>query len=110
MKDCIFCRIIKHEVPAEIVYEDQELIAFPDINPDAPIHILIVPKQHIESLNELEASDTLLAGKILRLAGKIAKEKGIDKSGYRVRINTGPDAGQIIKHLHVHLVGGKKLS
>jgi len=110
MENCIFCKIAKQEIPTQIIYEDDEIVAFPDINPDAPVHILILPKRHIESLNQLEVSDIPLVGKMILIAKQIAEEKGIAESGYRIRINTGPDAGQIINHLHLHLVGGKKLS
>lgn len=106
---CIFCDIINKKSPANILYEDDEMIAFPDINPSAPVHILIIPKKHIKSANELEAKDQALLGKMILTAKKLAKENKIDQSGYRLVINTGKDSGQIIEHLHLHLLGGKKL-
>jgi len=106
---CIFCDIINKKSPAKILYEDDEIIAFPDINPSAPVHILIIPKKHIKSANELEAENQVLLGKMILTAKKLAKENKIDQSGYRLVINTGKDGGQIIEHLHLHLLGGKKL-
>lgn len=109
MEDCIFCKIIKKEIPSNIVYEDEEIIAFKDIKPIAPIHILVVPKKHILSLVELEKEDEILIGKIYTVINKIAKEQGVSKSGYRVIVNCGQDGGQMVGHLHFHLLGGKKL-
>ena len=103
MEECIFCKIINKEVKSDIVYEDKDIIAFKDINPGAPVHILIVPKIHISSLNELK--DKNLAGKMLLIAKKIAKMFNVDKSGYKLIINTGKGAGQLIEHLHMHLLG-----
>ena len=105
MEDCIFCRIINKEQPADIVYEDDNIIAFKDINPAAPIHILIVPKKHIISVNHLEAKDKTLMGNLVLVARKIAKEKSL--AGYKISINVGRDGGQIVDHLHLHLLGGK---
>ena len=106
---CIFCDIANKKSPAKILYEDDEILAFPDINPSAPVHILIIPKKHIKSANELEAENQVLLGKMILTAKKLAKENKIDQSGYRLVINTGKDGGQIIEHLHLHLLGGKKL-
>ena len=106
---CIFCNIVNKKSPAKIIYEDDKIIAFPDINPSAPVHILIIPKKHIKSANELKAEDQALLGKMILTAKKLAKENKIDQSGYRLVINTGKDGGQIIEHLHLHLLGGKKL-
>ena len=105
--DCIFCKIINNEIPSTKVYEDDKIIAFNDINPIAPIHVLIVPKVHIESLMELE--DNELLSHILEVIKKIAKEQNIDKDGFRVVTNIGENAGQQVKHLHFHIIGGKKL-
>lgn len=102
---CIFCQIINKELPSTIIYEDQEIIAFNDINPVADVHILIVPKKHIDSVMELQAEDEVLAGKLLRIAHKIAQEKGL--KGYKLQFNVGKEGGQIIFHLHLHLLGGK---
>lgn len=110
MSDCLFCKIIKGEINSKKVYEDKNVFAFEDINPQAPIHILIVPKKHISSLNDLNEEDKEIVGDIFLAAKKIAKEKNIDKSGYRTVFNTGPDAGQAVFHLHLHLLGGRKFS
>ena len=109
MEDCIFCKIIKKEIPSDIVYEDEEIIAFKDINPAAPIHILVIPKKHIPSLVELEKSDEPLIGKIYSVINKIAEMQGVKDKGYRVIVNCGEDGGQEVKHLHFHILAGKKL-
>ena len=109
MEDCIFCKIIKKEIPSSIVYEDNEIIAFKDIHPVAPIHILVIPKKHIESLIDIDKEDELLIGKIYAVINKIAKQEKIDEKGFRVVVNCGEDGGQEVKHLHYHLLGGKKL-
>ncbi len=109
MDDCIFCKIIKKEMPAEIVYEDSQIIAFKDIQPASPIHILVIPKKHIPSLVELKKEDEILIGKIYSVINIIANNQGIDKKGYRVIVNCGIDGGQEVGHLHFHLLAGKKL-
>ena len=109
MEDCLFCKIVKGEVPSTKVYEDEEILAFKDINPVAPVHILVIPKKHIASLNEVETQDQMLIGKIFTTIKKIAKEQGIAENGYRVIANCGEDGGQEVKHLHFHILGGKKL-
>ena len=109
MEDCIFCKIIKREIPSEIVYEDSEIIAFKDIQPEAPIHILVVPKKHISSLAELTKEDETLIGKIYGVINQIAKEQGVLQKGYRVIVNCGKDGGQTVGHLHFHLLAGTKL-
>ena len=109
MEDCVFCKIIKGEIPSTKVYEDEEILAFKDINPVTPVHILVIPKKHIESLNEIEQEDQMLIGKIFTVIKKIAKEQGIAEYGYRVIANCGEDGGQEVKHLHFHILGGKKL-
>ena len=109
MNDCLFCKIVNKEIKVDIEYEDSDILAFFDIDPKAPIHILIIPKKHIPSLNELTEGDQLIAGKILIVAKKLAKKYNLDKSGYRVVTNTGRDAGQTVNHLHFHLLGGKEL-
>ncbi len=109
MDDCIFCKIIKKEIPANIVYEDEEILAFRDINPVAPVHILVIPKKHIESILELKKEDEVLVGKIYTVINKIAEQEKIDKNGFRIIVNCGEDGGQEVKHLHFHLIGGKKL-
>lgn len=109
MNNCIFCKIIKKEIPSTIVYEDNEILAFRDINPVAPVHILVIPKKHISYLIDLEKEDELLIGKIYTVINKIAKQEEIDKKGFRVIVNCGEDGGQEVKHLHFHILGGKKL-
>jgi len=107
--ECIFCKIANKEMPAEIIYEEGEIIAFKDANPVAPIHLLIIPKKHILSVNHLAEEDKELIGELFLVAQKLAREYGIDKSGYRLIFNIGKDAGQTVDHLHLHLIGGKKL-
>lgn len=109
-EECIFCRIIRKEVPSQPIHEDHDLLAFPDQNPVAPVHVLVVPKEHMVNLNEAGAKDVAILGKMLRLAARIANEKGVAESGYRVVINNGEDGGQIVGHLHLHVIGGKALS
>lgn len=109
MEDCLFCKIIKGDIPSTKVYEDEFVYAFKDINPEAPVHILVVPKKHIKSMNEIEEIDENLIGKIFLAIKKIAKEQGISEQGYRVISNCGKDAGQTVMHLHFHILGGRKL-
>lgn len=108
MEDCIFCKIIKGEIPSSKVYEDDEILAFNDINPAAPIHILVIPKKHIKSLADMENGDEVLVGKIYNVINKIAEEKGFKEAGYRVLVNCGKDAGQEVMHLHFHILAGQK--
>ena len=105
MADCIFCKIASGEIPAQIVYKDDEFVAFRDINPQAPVHILIIPRKHIPKL--YDTNDEKLLGKMLVLANEIAKKEGISEDGYRIVINTNRNAGQSIDHLHLHLLGGR---
>lgn len=109
MTDCIFCKIINHEIPADFVYEDKDIVAFYDIKPKAKTHILIVTRKHIDSINEIEEADTELIGRLFLVAKKIAKEEGISESGYRLVFNVGRGAGQAVFHLHLHLLGGANL-
>lgn len=109
MEDCLFCKIIRGEIPSTKVYEDEEILAFKDINPAAPIHILVIPKKHIKSLVELEKEDEILIGKIYTVINKIAEEQGVKEKGYRVIVNCGKDGGQEVEHLHFHLLAGKPL-
>ena len=109
MDDCLFCKIIKKEIPSKVVYEDDTVLAFRDINPVAPVHILVIPKKHIGSLAELTNEDEAIVGKIYTIINKIAKQEGIAEKGFRVIVNCGEDGGQEVKHLHFHLLGGKKL-
>jgi len=110
MADCIFCKISNGEAPATIRYEDEEIVAFDDINPKAPIHVLIVSREHIESTLELTANEDELVGKMVRVATSIARKEGIDEEGFKLVINTGKNAGQLVDHLHLHLLGGKTLN
>lgn len=110
MEDCIFCKIINKEIPSKILYEDDLIVGFEDINPETPVHVLIVPKKHIISLKDIEEEDINLIGHIHLIAAKIAVKYGIEKTGYRVLTNCGCDAGQTISHLHFHLLGGRKLN
>jgi histidine triad (HIT) family protein len=107
--DCVFCKIASGEIPAKIIYRDDEVFAFPDINPVTPVHILVLPIKHIASLAEMKDKETPLVGKMVRAANQIAREQGIAKSGYRLTINSGADAGQLVPHLHIHLMGGRPL-
>lgn len=109
MDDCIFCKIIKGEIPSEKVYEDEEILAFKDINPATPIHVLVIPKKHISTLMEIAQEDSELVAKIMQAIQKVAKQLGIDKSGFRLIANCGPDSGQEVMHIHFHLLAGKKM-
>lgn len=109
MSDCLFCKIVKREIPASIIYEDDRVLAFNDINPQGPTHVLVVPKQHITSLNELTADDDAIVGEVVRRAAAIAKERGISAGGFRAVFNTNRDAGQTVFHIHLHLIGGRAL-
>lgn len=106
--DCLFCRIIRREIPATIVREDEHTLAFRDIDPKAPTHILVIPKTHVASLNE--ASDAPMLGRLLLAARDLAKAEGIESSGYRTVVNTGGDAGQTVHHVHLHLLGGRSMN
>jgi len=110
MADCLFCKIIAREIPASIVYEDERLIAIKDINPQAPTHLLLVPKRHIPTLNDLAAGDDQIVGELVRRAAAIAKDQGIDAGGFRTVFNTNRDAGQTVFHIHLHLIGGRSLA
>lgn len=106
---CIFCKIVSNEAKATVVYRDEQVTAFRDIHPVAPTHILIVPNKHIESVSGLSPEDEPLMGHLVRVAGMLAREEGIDKSGYRLITNTGVDGGQTVFHLHLHLIGGQRM-
>lgn len=110
MTDCIFCNIISGQIPSEIVFESDAVIAFRDINPNAKVHILIIPKEHIEPMEDITMKEATVFGDILMAAKKIAESEGIDKSGFRLVMNAGSDSGQEVAHLHVHLLGGQKLT
>ena len=107
---CLFCRIVAGEIPSDIVYQDEEFLAFRDIEPQAPTHLIIVPKTHITSLAELTEQQQGFIGRLIILAQKLAEREGIAERGYRLAINCGPEGGQVVPHLHFHLIGGRKLS
>jgi len=107
-RSCIFCRIARGEIPAQMVANNKEIAAFKDLNPQAPVHILIIPKKHITSLDD--ATDSDLLGRMMTLAAAIARQEKIAKSGYRTVINTGADGGQSVDHLHIHLLGGRQMA
>lgn len=106
---CLFCRIASHEANARVVYEDDEFVAFHDIRPQAPTHVLVIPRKHVQSLDHADEKDEALLGKLLLRTRAIARTLGLAKGGYRVVINTGEDAGQSVPHVHAHLVGGRSL-
>jgi histidine triad (HIT) family protein len=109
MEECLFCKIIKKEIPSEMVYQDDLVTVFKDINPVAPVHLLIVPNQHIPSVREITPEHEILIGKMFSAAKTVGESSGIEESGYRLIINSGPDARQEIFHLHMHLLGGGKM-
>jgi histidine triad (HIT) family protein len=110
MSNCLFCKIIAREIPASIVYEDERLLAFNDINPQGPTHVLVVPKRHIATLNDVADGDDPIVGEMVRRAAAIAKARGIDAGGFRIVFNTNRDAGQTVFHIHLHLIGGRGLA
>ncbi|MBM3858591.1 MAG: histidine triad nucleotide-binding protein [Verrucomicrobia bacterium] len=110
MADTIFAKIIAKQIPATIVYEDEQALAFRDIGPKAPVHILVIPKKEIARIADATAADEALLGRLLTVANEVARNEGIDKSGYRLVINNGKDAGESVPHLHVHLLGGRALT
>ncbi len=110
MNDCLFCKIIKGEIPSKKVYEDEYVYAFWDISPTAPVHILVIPKKHISTLNDVDNENSQTIAKIYEAIPKIAKEQGIDENGYRVVSNCNKDAGQTVFHIHFHLIGGRELA
>jgi histidine triad (HIT) family protein len=108
--DCIFCKIAAKEIPAKLVYEDREVVAFRDINPVAPTHILIIPRAHVETINDLKAGHNELVGKMHLVAAELARREKLSERGYRLVWNCGPEAGQAVFHIHLHLVGGRKMA
>lgn len=110
MSDCLFCKIIRREIPGAIVYEDDRVLAFNDINPQAPTHVLIVPKRHVATLNDLTPEDDGIVGELVRCAAGIAKTRGFSAGGYRTVFNTNREAGQTVFHIHLHLLAGRTLT
>jgi len=108
--DCIFCQIVDGKISADIVYQDEEVLTFRDINPVAPTHLLIIPKKHIPSLAHLPDVETTLIGHMVKVANQLARERGVAESGYRLVINSGEQGGQVVPHLHMHLLSGRRLS
>jgi histidine triad (HIT) family protein len=108
MSDCLFCKIVNGTIPAAKLFEDQNIVAFADINPQSPTHVLVIPKKHIASLNAAGPEDTLLLGQLLEFAAKTASQSGLNK-GYRLAINTGEYGGQTVDHLHIHVLGGRQM-
>ena len=109
-RNCVFCRIAGGELPAHVVHETNELIAFADLNPQAPTHILVIPKRHIRAVDALDPGDAEIAGKLLIAAARVAEQVGMGEAGYRVVTNVGEDGGQTVPHLHLHLLGGRPMS
>lgn len=110
MADCIFCKIAEGKIPAKMVYEDENVIAFNDINPQMPVHVLIIPREHIPTTNDIVPSQAELVGKMVIAAAKIAKEQNLSERGYRLVFNCNSDAGQAVFHIHLHLLGGRGMS
>jgi len=108
--DCLFCNIINKKIPASILFEDDDVIAFEDIMPQAPVHFLVIPKKHIATLNDIEETDSAIIGKLPIVASKIAKKKGLDQSGYRVVMNCNEDGGQTVYHIHMHVLAGRQMT
>ena len=107
--DCIFCQIVQRDIPSTIVYQDEDVTAFEDINPQMPAHVLLVPNDHVDNTEALEAEHDLQVGRLIRTARIVAKEQGVAENGYRLVINTGRDSLNTVPHLHVHLLGGRKM-
>ena len=108
--DCLFCKISSKDIPADIVYEDEKVLAFRDINPQAPVHLLVIPHQHIHSINEASENHQDLLGYMMLAAARLAKEFGIDESGYRLVVNCNEQGGQTVFHIHLHILGGRQLT
>ena len=109
MSDCLFCKIVKGEIPCAKVYEDDQVLAFDDIQPMAPVHVIVIPKKHISTLLDIDSGDIAIAGALISAAQKVARIKGIDQKGFRTAINCNAEGGQVVFHLHMHVLGGRKL-
>ena len=110
MSDCLFCKIGSGQIPAKVVLQDDEILAFEDVNPQAPVHVLVIPKRHLPGLNEAKADAKALLGRLFEVATQVAEKKGIAESGYRVVANTGRNGGQTVFHLHLHVLGGRQMT
>jgi len=108
--DCLFCKIVNNEIGAEKVHEDDQTIAFKDINPQAPVHLLVIPKRHISTINDIEGEDQALVGYMVHVARDLARQNNIDESGYRLIMNCNSEGGQTVFHIHLHLLGGRQLT
>jgi histidine triad (HIT) family protein len=106
---CLFCRIVAGEIPATVVHETEQVLAFRDVAPKAPVHVLVIPKDHHENVDAMTTADAKLAAEVLRVAGVVAAAEGVSGSGYRLLFNTGPDSGQVVFHVHAHVLGGRPL-
>lgn len=109
MSDCLFCKIAEKKIPSKIVHEDDRVVAFEDVNPQAPVHVLVIPRKHVASVSELNEADAGLLGHLMLIGAAVAKQKGVAESGYRLVANTGRNAGQTVFHLHFHLLGGRPM-
>ena len=109
MSDCIFCKIADRKIPSRVVHEDAETLAFEDLNPQAPVHVLVIPKRHVAGANDLTEEHDAVVGRLLRVAAKVAAERGVAQSGYRIVANTNRDGGQTVFHLHLHVLGGRPM-
>ncbi len=109
MSDCIFCKIIDKKIPARIIYEDEHALAFEDVNPQAPVHTLVIPRKHIPTLLDIKEEDNNLIGHLVKVANKIANDKGIAERGFRVVTNCNPESGQTVYHIHLHILGGRQM-
>jgi histidine triad (HIT) family protein len=110
MAECIFCGIVAGEVPANVVYEDDDVVAFRDLNPQAPTHVLVIPRRHIASIDDMSDGDEAMIGRVFAAAKAVARDEGIDRKGYRLVTNIGDEAGQTVGHLHVHVLGGRRMT
>ncbi len=110
MSDCIFCKIAAGEIPAEKVYEDDQVVGFRDLNPQAPVHLLLIPRRHIATLNDLSEADEALVGHLCRVAAKVAADEGLAERGYRTVMNCNAEGGQTVFHIHLHLLGGRQMT
>jgi histidine triad (HIT) family protein len=108
--DCLFCKIISGEIPGDFVHQDERCVVIRDINPQSPTHLLVIPREHMDSLDDAGAGDELLLGHLLRVGARVANQAGLEESGYRTVINTGEGAGQSVAHLHVHVLGGRRMN
>jgi histidine triad (HIT) family protein len=107
--DCLFCKIAGKQIPAKLVYEDEEVVAFEDINPQAPVHVLVVPRRHIPTLNDLTPADDALMGKLSRVSAQVARERGVAEAGWRSVVNVNREGGQLVFHVHMHCMGGRPM-